>query len=444
MTLQRELAKAGFGGRVVDRDAVDFHAARRTWNGLVDRSPLLIAQPRDPADIAAAVRVAIDQGLPLAVRGGGHSIPGLSTCDGGVVVDLCGMRDVLVDPATRSASVGGGALLGDLDAAAAGYGLAVPAGVVSHTGVAGLTLGGGMGWLSRRWGMTVDNLIEAEVVTAGGEVLVASEQHDPDLLWAIRGGGGNFGVVSRFTFTLHPLDGVVVGAWAYPLTVLRELLPAYGAASADNPRELTTALTVTADAVEISAIWSGDAARAERAVQHLDRLGAARRKSLVRMPFPALQSRSDEDFAWGRRYYATGGYFGSLTAEIADAVSTASAGLPTSASLVDVLQLGGAVGDVAEDATAFTGREAQHFWLVEAVWDEPADDERCMSWARSAGRALDVHALAGNYVNEQSEVGSAMVSSSYGGEKLQRLRALKRRYDVDNVFRLNQNIRPDP
>ena len=438
--LTLDLDRARLEGSVIDRNHGDYDRLRRVWNGMVDRRPAAIIRARSAEDVAKAVRVAAERQLPLAVRCGGHSFPGLSTCDDGILLDLSLMKDIAIDPAARRAGVGGGALLGDLDAAGAPHGLVTPAGVVSHTGVGGLTLGGGMGWLSRRFGLTIDNLVGAEVVTADGRLRRTSLEAEPELFWAIRGGGGNFGVVTHFSFVLHPLGPVAVGQWVYPTSEAAAALRGYCDVAADAPRELTTIFVLTPAELTIKALWSGSPTGWETAFARLGSLGRASSSKIGGTSFIELQKASDERMSAGRRYYAKGGFFAEIDQAKVRMLTDSMADAPTADAEVYVLQFGGAVGDRDENATPYTGRAAGFYWIVEPAWDDPADDASCLAWGRKTAGRLAAVSMRGNYVNEQSETGLA--ASAYGEEKYQRLARLKGRFDPTNLFRLNQNIEP--
>jgi len=437
------LNRAGLDGAVLGSRDGDYERARRVWNAMADRRPAAIVRARSVDDVTATIRVAHEAGSLLAVRCGGHSFPGFSTCDDGIVLDLSSMSGITVDPLSGTAEVGGGALLGDLDRACAPHGLVTPAGVVSHTGAAGLTLGGGMGWLSRRFGLTIDSLLAADVCTADGRVVRASAEEEPELFWGLRGGGGNFGVVTRFAFRLHELGPVLVGSWQYPTIQARAVLGRYAELCAGAPRHLATAFTSIAAGTRVTAFWSGSVDGAEAAVAPYGTLGTPFAGSRGGVTFLDLQSRSDDHFAWGRRCYAKGGFLGVLETDTIDRIVSSLEAAPTPDCEIYVLQLGGAVADVPDADTAYTGRDANFYWIVEPVWDDPADDARCMAWGREAAAHLAARSTSGNYVNEQSEVGPDLAFSAYGEQKYARLAALKARFDPDNLFRLNQNIAPD-
>ena len=440
--LVEAFARSGFEGQVVGSRDVGYADRRRVWNGLIDRRPGVIVGATSVADVRRAIEVAADTGLPLAVRCGGHSFPGFSTCEGGVVLDLSSWGSVEVDSVERTAEASGGALLGDLDRATVPHGLVTPAGVVSHTGAGGLTLGGGMGWLSRRLGLTIDSLLGADVCLADGRVVYASESEEPELFWGLRGGGGNFGVVTRFVFRLHELGSVHVGSWSCPTAESGDVLGGYAELAQRSSGQLSTAFTVTRDTMRLSAVWSGVEAGASRAVAAFGELSDQLSGSAAGVTFLELQRRLDDHFAWGRRYYAKGGFLAALTPEVIDLLTESVASAPTSDSEIYVLQLGGAVSEVADDATAYTGRQAGFYWIVEPVWDTPSDDARCLGWGRETAAALASLSMRGNYVNEQSDIGDSTTHDAYGQNTYQRLAALKGRFDPTNLFRLNQNIQP--
>jgi hypothetical protein len=435
------LARARLDGQVVDPGHRAYDRLRRVYNAVIERRPGAIVQAATPSDVQKVVRIAADSGLPLAVRCGGHSFAGLGTCDDGIVCDLSGMNTVLVDPQSRTVEVGGGALLGDVDAAGERHGLVTPAGVVSHTGVGGLTLGGGMGYLSRRFGLTIDSLLEAAIVTADGHLSRVDAHGQPELFWAIRGGGGNFGVVTSFKFRMHDLGPVSIRRWTYPATATAETLLRYRDAVADAPRELTTAFIATRDELALRAIWTGSKAGAD---DTLERLAFPRGVQDPRtdMTFVELQRASDELLPWGRRYYSKGGFLPGMDDRVIAVIAESIEETPVPGLEVYCLQLGGAIADVDEDATAYSGRAAAFYWISQGVWDDPDDDERAIAWCRGTARRLGELSMNTNYVNEQADTGVA--HSAYGDSKYRRLAHLKWRYDPMNVFRLNQNIEPIP
>jgi FAD/FMN-containing dehydrogenase len=301
-----------------------------------------------------------------------------------------------------------------------------------------------MGWLSRRFGLTIDSLLSVDIVTADGRSIRASADFEPDLFWAIRGGGGNFGVVTQFTFRMHSLGHALVGSWVYPAVEAGAVLRRYQDLAAKAPRELTTSLVFTRTDLLITAIWSGTASHAEAAVASFGALGRPKSGSLGDMTFLDLQRRSDDRLAWNRRNYAKGGYLREVDDRVIDLAVDSIASAPTPEAEVYVLQLGGAILDVDEHATPYTGRAAGHYWIVQAAWDDSADDKRCVAWSRKAAARMVEVSMRGNYVNEQGDFGKDVALGAYGEEKYNRLAKLKARYDPTNLFRLNQNIEPRP
>jgi FAD/FMN-containing dehydrogenase len=435
-----DLARAQLDGVLIDSSHVDYDRLRRVNNGLIDRRPAAVVRALTISDVQKVVHIAAEHGALLAVRCGGHSFPGLSTCDHGIVLDLSLMKTVTVDPQAQTADVSGGALLGDVDAAGMRHGLVTPAGVVSHTGVGGLTLGGGMGWLSRRFGLTVDNLLGVDIVTAQGNLVRASAEEEPDLFWAVRGGGGNFGVVTTFRFRMHPLGPAIIRRWAYPAADAISVLQRYREALSDAPRELTTMFVLMQGELRISALWSGSTQDAETVLNRFGTLGHATILSNGEMSYIELQRVFDERLAWGRRYYSKGGFVREMDDQVISAISESMATLPIPEAEVYCLQLGGAVCDIDESATPYSGRAAGHYWIAQCAWDNPADDHDAVSWGRGTARRLAAMSLEANYVNEHSDTGIA--HSAYGEAKYNRLAHLKWRYDPTNLFRLNQNIEP--
>ncbi|MFN4141986.1 FAD-binding oxidoreductase [Aestuariivirga sp.] len=443
-SLVRRLSASGLEGEMILPGDPRYDGARCVWNGTADRRPEVIVRARSCADVRRTIDAVASDGAPLAIRCGGHSLPGLSTCDGGVVLDLGLMNGITVDPRARTARVSGGALLGDLDRAGASFGLVVPAGVVSHTGATGLTLGGGMGWLSRRFGLTIDSLMDADLITADGTAVHASAEEEPELFWGIRGGGGNFGVVTSLTFRMHELGPITTGRWTYPRDSVEVALRAYRKLAAEVPRDLSTAFTVTVDGLTVSAFHCGDLQSAGSAIRRFGQLARGGEGEHGLTDFLAFQSRSDEHFRWGRRYYAKGGFLHDLSDDAIAAMIGAAGSSPTVHTEIYTLQLGGAVSDLSDESAAYTGRAANYYWIVEPVWDDPADDARCIAWGRNTAARLASVSMSGNYVNEQADLGGDVARQAYGAEKFRRLQRLKARFDPGNLFRLNQNIEPLP
>ncbi len=438
----------GFAGEIVRPDDPGYDAARAVWNSMIDRRPALIVRPTGTDDVVAALRFAREQELVIAVRCGGHSIPGLSTCDDGIVIDLSRMRGADVDPGQRTARVRGGSLLAELDDAAQAHGLVCPVGVVSHTGVAGLTLGGGMGRLQRKLGLTIDSLLEVELVTADGRVVQASEDENPELFWGMRGAGANFGIVTSFEFRLHPFDGVVThGTVTHPIERAEELAERYRELVEDGPDELWTSFGMAVDSrgpvASVSVLHSGSAADAERDLAALRALDDPVADSVEPKPYLTSQRLLDAPMEWGQRFSMKSSFIASLPEALvrdwADQLSRVPDGAEGGFS---VWAWGRAIAAVSEEETAFTGRDAAFWAAAEIVWHDAALDDACRSWARAAADTATPHASVGRYVNDVAEVGGDVVRTIYGDVKHERLVALKREWDPDNVYRLNQNIRP--
>lgn len=448
------------GDAIAPHDA-GYDEARRVWNGMIDRRPALIAYCEEVADVVACVELAREHDLLVAVRGGGHNVAGTGVCDDGLVIDLSRMREVETDPATRTVRVQAGATWADVDRSTQPHGLAVPGGVISTTGVAGLTLSGGLSSQRRRDGMSVDNLLAAVVVTGDGEIVRASETEHPDLLWALKGGGGNFGVVTAFEFRAHPLGPeVAIAQVAYPIERSREVMAAWRDALVDAPDELTSDLFLWElppapelpaelhhkPVVLVFALWSGDPAEGERELARLRDLGGV--EPVVdlsgRLPFVDLQSVNDGLFPNGRRYYWKALYVDALPDDLIDLLAQRADARPTTSSMIIIRLMGGAIGRVAADATAFGERGAPFNVSVDATWESPADDDAHLAWTRTLWDDLHRWSSTGQaYLNFPGllEEGDALLRSSYGAN-LDRLVDVKTAHDPANRFRVNQNIRP--
>jgi FAD/FMN-containing dehydrogenase len=427
---------------------------RRIWNAMHDKRPALIAPCAAPADVADAIAYARANDLQIAVRSGGHSLPGHSTCDDGLVIDLRPMNAIEVDPVACRASVGAGALLGDLDRATQAHGLVVPAGVISHTGVAGLTLGGGVGRLMRRFGLTIDSLLAAEVVTADGQLVRASQDENPDLFWGLRGGGGNFGVVTRFEFRLHELTELPILAMYHEPGAVRAVLERGRALIAgDAPDELLwTSFLRRAHDVPwmppelvgrhglMSLIeWSGDRDEGMRVLRELQAELQPAASELAVVPFLEIQTAGDEIFGHGKLSYIKATFADDLTDDLLDALLPLGNEIASYLSQVELLSMGGAISRVAPEATAFPHRDVKWLINIPATWESPDETAREIDWVRRTYAAVQPHATGGAYVNFMDADEES--TTSYGST-LARLQSLKATYDPDNVFRLNQNIEP--
>ncbi|MDT0351110.1 FAD-binding oxidoreductase [Pseudonocardia charpentierae] len=431
---------------VIRPDDPGYDDARAVFNAMIDRRPLAIVRCRDARDVAAGIRYARDHDLVLSVRGGGHGVAGNAVCDGGIMLDLSSMKNVTVDPAQRTAHAGPGLLLGELDAATQRFGLATPLGVMSGTGIAGLTLGGGLGWCNSRYGLTCDNLIGAEVVTADGDIVHVGPDEHPDLLWGLRGGGGNLAVVTSFIYRLHPVSSVLAGALTHPWVAARDVLRHHHAFMASAPDELASAVSLGLDAagapaVTIIVCWSGDPAEGERVLRPLRSFGPPIGDSIGVLPYLDWQRTPDPGFPRGRLHYWKSGYLRHLTDAALDALLAIVPTIPTPAVGIGLQGLRGAAARVPVDATAFPHRAEQYDLLILAQWSDPARTDEHVGWTRAAFDALRPHLEDAVYVNNLGTEGPGRVRSAYGPNHA-RLAALKHTYDPANVFRLNQNVPP--
>ena len=432
-----------FGQRLVLPGDARYDSARAVWNGMVDKRPAALVRCASAGDVATAIRYARDAGLPVSVRGGGHQIAGAAVVEGGLVIDLSPLRAADVDPRAGTVTVGGGALLADLDRGCARYGLAVPAGIVSHTGVGGLTLGGGIGWLSTSRGLTCDNLLEVELVTAAGDTLTVGPDSHPDLFWALRGAGANFGVATRFVFRARPLGKVVVGHRDLPLDAAPGVLAHLGDVVESVPRELAVLARLQriggAPALTVEWVWSGGLDTAERGVAALG-LGAGAAAGQVRR-FTEVQSRQDHRVPHGARYYTKPAQLAGLGPGQIDALVFGAVELPAGDPQIEVLRLRGAVADIGQDTSAFPGRGAAFGVNVAASWTDPADTDKQIRWARRAHAAIDAEATGGAYLNFVGTEGPNL-ELIFGRPALDRLRQVKRDYDPDDLFRPAAHITP--
>jgi hypothetical protein len=440
-----EALAASLRGDLLLPGGADYERARRIWNGVIDRHPALIARCSGAADVIRAVNFAREFELLTAVRGGGHSHSGKSTCDGGIMIDLSAMRGAQVDLHARTARVAGGSLLGDLDHEAQQFGLATTAGVVSHTGAGGLTLGGGFGRLGRRFGLACDNLVAADIVTASGEYLHASETEHADLLWGLRGGGGNFGVVTTFHYRLHPVDRMVLGgSVAWPIDQAREVMRFFADYSRQAPNELYLAcyLLPARDGPAMAVVdvcWSADHARGEEVLKPLRAFGRPSVDSLGPIEYVELQRGSDKSVPHGRNYYGKSGFAEELDDDAIDLILDVFNGSPRPYTVL-LERNGGAVAHVAPDATAYPNRGAQYWLGTSAGWDDPAENDAWISIMRSEWQRLE-GLTQGFYINAAIDMTPERFRSNFGGN-FARLVALKDRYDPTNQFRLNANVPP--
>jgi len=434
-------------GPVITPADRNFDVARATFNGMIERHPELIVRPLDVADVVTAVRFAREADLPVAVRGGGHGVAGHCIGDGSLVVDLRLMRDVAVDPASRTATCGGGSLWEDLDTPAQRHGLGTPGGTFGDTGIAGLTLGGGVGHLTPSYGLTLDNLLAATVVTADGTVLTASESENADLFWALRGGGGNFGIVVEFTFELHPVGLLLGGHLDYLLEDAPVVLPVWREVMANAPDSLASFAQIARDGmtgqglVNASIAWVGDLDGGREAIRALTEGLSPVTNNVRPMYYSELQDLYGR-MPFGLRNYWSGRFLGELPDELLALTSEQFVELETPGGVL-FEPLHGAPTRVASDATAFAGREARWNATFLGVWTEPEDDERQIETARAYSKSLEPWKIGGGYLNYAVEASADGLETEFGAERFQRLRAVKRQYDPSNVFRFNHNIAPN-
>ena len=452
-----EELKGRFEGEILRPEDAGYDGARQIWNAMINRRPAVIARCATVQDVVRAVNFARDNGVLLAVRGGGHNIAGNALCNGGIVVDLSKMRAANVDAGARRVAVEGGATLAEVDAATQAHGLATPLGINSTTGVAGLTLGGGFGWLSRKYGMTIDNLESAEVVTAAGEVVRASATERPDLFWALRGGGGNFGVVTRFEFRLHPVGpGVLSGLIVYPLSDAKTVLQHYRDFAAKAPDELSVWMVLRQapplpflppdvhgkGIVAIALIYAGDPKKGEALIEPLRRLGSTPVGEHVGVqPYTAWQQTFDPLLTPGARNYWKSHNLATLDDGLFDVIIRYAETLPSAGCEIFVAALGGATMRPATDATAYAHRDTRFVMNVHGRWEQAADDERGIRWARDFFKASTPFATGGVYVNFMTADEGDRVGAAYGSN-YHRLAEVKRKYDPSNLFSMNQNIQP--
>jgi FAD binding domain/Berberine and berberine like len=444
-SVRQELG-SGLRGEVVGPGDRGYDTARAVFNGMIDRRPLAVVRCADASDVVRCIRFAGRHDLPLSVRGGGHSVAGNAVRDGAVMVDLSGMKALRVDPETRTVRAEPGLTLGEFDRATQAFGLATTLGVVSTTGIAGLTLGGGLGWLNGRYGLACDNLISAEVATADGRLLRASARENQELFWASRGGGGNFGVVTSLEYQLHPVDLVLAGVLSYPLDMAPRVLRYYDDFAKAAPDELSTAaslgLTPAGEpTVSIAVCYCGPIDEGEQVLRPLGRFQSPVDDQIQPMPYTMLQSARDEGFPFGRIHHWKSGWLRDVTDGAIETLLQFVSQMPSTASSVGLQQLHGAASRVAPSATAFPHRAEQYDFLVLSQWSEATDSDRDVQWTRALFEAMQPHLEESVYVNNLGDEGPGRVRAAYG-ENYPRLAAIKRAYDPDNLFRANQNIDP--
>jgi FAD/FMN-containing dehydrogenase len=443
-------------GRVVLPGDPNYAEARKIWNAMIDRRPAAIVQCATGDDVPPAIRLARQNGLEISIRGAGHNIAGNSLCEGGMMIDLSTMTDVRVDAAKRRAYVEPGATLADFDQAVQEHGLATPVGINSTTGISGLTLGGGFGWLTRKYGMTVDNLVSAEVITAEGKKLRASENENGDLFWALRGGGGNFGVVTQFEFKLHRMGPeILAGLIVFPLDQAKQVLTRYREFVSSAPEELSVWVVLRQapplpflpekvhgrEVVVLAIFYAGDIAQGEKLIAPLHRFGDAYGEHIGTQPYIQWQKAFDPLLTPGARNYWKSHNFTELRDEALDTMIQFAKRLPSPQCEIFIALIAGAANRVPATAMAYAHRDAKFVLNVHGRWDEAAQDETCIAWARAFFKASAPYASAGVYVNFMTGDESDRVAAAYGANYA-RLAEIKKYYDPENVFHLNQNIKP--
>lgn len=453
-----ETLEENFQGELIRPSNPAYEEARKVWNGMIDRHPALVARCSGVSDVKAAVRFARENELLVAVRGGGHNVAGTAVCDGGIVIDLSGMKGLRVDPIERTARAEPGLLWGEIDLETQAFGLATTGGVVTHTGMAGLTLGGGFGWLMRKCGLACDNLLSAEVVTADGQFMRTSEQENADLFWGIRGGGGNFGIVTSFEFQLHPVGPeLLAGPIVFPAEQAEEVLRSYRDFIATAPDDLGTIVilrhappapwlpdSVHGQPVVIIAIcYAGPIEEGIQVVAPLRAMGTPLADVISPTTYLANQGMLDASAPHGLHYYWKSHYSDSLSDDAIRALVARAWQVNSPMSYTIIFHLGGAVSRVSDQATAFSGRTAQHAINIDAVWPPDLEEGSAdIEWAREMWSALAPFSTGGVYMNFLGDEGQDQVEAAYGLEKYKKLAALKEKYDPTNFFRMNQNIKP--
>jgi hypothetical protein len=441
----RELASTVRGELLRPSDA-GYEAARRVFNAMIDRHPALILRCVDAEDVVRGVEFARTQGLSLAVRGGGHAVSGSAVCDGGIVLDTSRMKGIRVDPARRVAVAQPGLTLGEFDRATQAHGLATTLGVVSVTGIAGLTLGGGLGWLNGKHGLACDNLLAADVVAADGRRLTANADEHADLLWGLKGGGGNFGVVTSFTYQLHPVGPVLAGGVTFPPALARDALRFYHEFASASPDELSTAGSLIRDAdghpvFSVAVCYCGPLAEGERVLRPLRSFGPPAADTVGPLEYCALQSGPDAGYPEGRQHYWKAGFVHDLSTEAIEVMLTYVAEMPSAFSGVGLQQMGGVASRVDPAATAFAHRVRQYDFNIVSQWEDPTDTACNIAWTRGFFTAMEPFLERAVYANNLGDEGQARVKAAYG-MNYARLAQIKATYDPANLFHLNHNIKP--
>ncbi|WP_372379259.1 FAD-binding oxidoreductase [Vibrio natriegens] len=445
-----------FGGEAILPDDASYDEVRKIWNGMIDRKPGMIARCKSAEDVVLSVNFARENNLLVSVRGGGHNIAGNAVCDDGLMIDLTLLNEVQVYPSAQKAIVGPGCTLGDIDAKTQNYGLATPVGINSTTGIAGLTLGGGFGWLSRKYGMTIDSLVSANVVTADGRQLLASETENQDLFWALRGGGGNFGIVTQFEFQLHPVGpDVLSGLLVFPFSQAKSVISQFAQFTKTAPEELSVWMVSRKapplpflpeevhgkEVVVLAICYAGDPSEGEKLIEPLRSFGDAHGEHIGVQPFAAWQQAFDPLLTPGARNYWKSHNFTELSEGVIDAAIEYAGKLPSPQCEIFIASLGCAASRPAPESMAYSCRDAEYVLNVHGRWDAAEDDEKCITWARDFFAKTRPFASGGAYINFLTQDESERTESAYG-PTYARLQEIKKKYDPNNLFRMNQNIPP--
>lgn len=442
--------ESGLRGQLLHPDGDGYNEARTIWNAMIDNHPDLIACCTDVSDVIQSVNFARENGLLVSVRGGGHNVSGNAICEGGLMIDLSPMRSIQVNSERRTARAEAGALWQDFDRETAAFGLATTGGTISTTGVAGLTLGGGIGWLMGKHGLACDNLISVDVVTADGQQITATATQNQDLFWGLRGGGGNFGVATAFEFQLHPVDEVLGGMIIHPLDRAVELIKFYDEFTNDSPDELGSMIAFVSSpegerVVAILVCYNGPTDEGERILEPLRKFGTPLADMISPMPYTQVQGMLDEGFPAGLQNYWKSNFLSGLDDKAIELIVKHVRNAPSPNSAVAIEQFGGAVNRVGINDTAFNHRGARYNFLIVGMWPDAAAYEENVAWVRNLWDAMEPYSSGGVYVNylgQEADEGSDRIKAAYGPEKYERLVTLKNKYDPTNLFRLNQNIRP--
>jgi len=450
--------KKNFSGSLLNKNDKEYNEARLIWNGMINKHPALIARCKNSRDVSLAVKFARNHNLLVSIRGGGHNVAGNSVCDDGLMIDLSLMNNVSVDQKKMTAILGPGCTLGNADLETQKYGLVIPAGIVTSTGVAGLTLGGGFGWLSRKWGLTCDHLISVEVVTAEGEIIKANENENSDLFWGLKGGGGNFGIVTSFEFNLRELGPEITGGLIlYKLEDTEKVLSFYNEYISTAPREVTTVLVYRycppapfikeefhgKPIFAIGALYAGRADKGLEIFKPLKSFGSPIGDAIVPKPFVTHQAMLDAGQPKGASYYWKSEYLKEVPQGLSEKFVEQTINTSSAASIIAAFQLGGAITDVGEEDTAYSFRNAEFVININTQWQNNSESEKHINWARKTQQLAAPYSMGSGYINfASSDETPERVTKTYGEEKYKKLVALKRKFDPENFFRLNQNIKP--